>query len=555
MRNKFLYFLSIQNIKMNFIILNKRQLNDLELLLNGSLYPLTGYMNEQDYSSCIYNMRLTNGQLFPIPFYLSISNKIAENIKINEIIILKDETNIPIAELIVEDIYEPKLDDECNYVLGSNDSNHPYYRILMNNKDCKYIGGSLKKINLPIHYDFTDFRLTPEQTKKYFEENNWKTIVGFQTRNVLHRSHYELTLNALKEAGEDAKLLLHPVVGITQDCDTDYFTRVRCYKKIMEKYPEEKVLLSIMPLNMRMAGPREALLHAIIRKNYGCTHFIVGRDHAGPSYKTKEGKNFYGIYDAQELLLKYQDELGIKILTSPNLVYVKELDTYIKENEVKDNMTIMSLSGTEQRNLLKDGIELPKWFSWSDIIEELKKEYKLINKQGICVYFYGLSGSGKSTLANLLEYKLREIETERKITLLDADVVRLNLSKGLGFSKEDRSTNVRRIGYVATEIVKHGGIVIVANIAPYEEDRLFNRKQISQYGKYIEIFVNTPIEICEERDTKGLYKLAKEGKIQNFTGINDPFENGNSADLNILNNKLEDINKNIKLIIDKIYDY
>ena len=348
---------------------------------------------------------------------------------------------------------------------------------------------------------------------------------------------------------------MHPVVGITQDCDIDYYTRVRCYKRLIAKYQEGEVLLSLLPLNMRMAGPREALWHALIRKNYGCTHFIVGRDHAGPSYKTKEGGNFYGPYDAHKLLLEHEKEIGIKVVLSKNIVFIKELQEFSVEDKVPKDMTILNISGTQQREMLKEGAEIPAWFSWPDIIEELRKEFRSDNKKGLCIYLVGLSGSGKSTIANFLISKLKEIETERKITLLDADIIRLNLSKGLGFSKEDRSTNVRRIGYVASEIVKHGGIVICANIAPYEEDRLFNRKQISQYGKYIEVFVNTSLECCERRDIKGLYKMARDGKILNFTGVNDPFEIPLTSDLLLDGDETNfSISYNLAKILEKIYD-
>lgn len=535
------------------LILNKRQLNDLELLLNGAFYPLKTFMNKSDYESCLYNMRLSNGELFPVPIVLAVNNNLASKMDIGTNLKLKDETGILIAELQIEEIYEPNLEDECKYVLGSNDSSHPYHEIIMNNKNSKYLSGELKKIQLPIHYDFSEIRMSPQETKDFFIKNNWDIVVGFQTRNPLHRSHYELTLNSLnevsKQTGKAAKLLLHPVVGITQDCDIDYYTRVRCYKKLVDKYPDNAVLLSLLPLNMRMAGPREALWHAIIRKNYGCTHFIVGRDHAGPSYKTKDGNSFYGPYDAHNLLLKYENELGIKIVLSKNIVYVKELNKFMEDNKVPNDMTILNISGTQQREFLRLGTEIPEWFSWPDIMDELRKEFKLENKRGLCIYLVGLSGSGKSTIANLLINKLKEIESERKITLLDADIIRLNLSKGLGFSKEDRSTNVRRIGYVASEIVKHGGIVVCANIAPYEEDRLFNRNHISKYGKYLEIFINTSLECCERRDVKGLYKLARDGKLPNFTGISDPFEKPENPDLEIDG---DENNSNIKDNLDNI---
>jgi sulfate adenylyltransferase len=549
------------------IILNKRQLCDLELLLNGGFAPLEGFMNEKDYRSCLENMTLTNGSVWTIPIVLGTEKAV----KVNDVITLKDETGVPIASMLIDDVYTPDLLEECKYVLGSDDSNHPYHSIIMDNKGKRYIGGKfiknddlngkfiknddlngkLTKMRLPLHYDFMDLRYTPEGTKEYFKKNGWTTIIGFQTRNPLHRSHYELTRFALKEVGEDAKLLLHPSVGVTQDCDIDYHTRVRCYKKLMDKYPEDTVLLSLLPLSMRMAGPREAVWHALIRKNYGCTHFIVGRDHAGPSYKKKDGSPFYGPYEAHELLTRLEGKIGIKIVMSPSIVYVKELCEYRRENEVSKDMTVLNISGTEQRDMLSKEVEIPEWFSWKDIIEELRNEFKVVNNKGMCIYLVGLSGSGKSTMANVLINKLKEMGVSKKITLLDADVVRLNLSKGLGFSKEDRSTNVRRIGYVASEIVNNGGIVICANIAPYEADRLFNRKQISSKGKYIEVYMKTSLECCIRRDVKGLYKLALEGKVQNFTGVNDPFEEPLTADV-VLDG--DDMNVEISENVDKILD-
>ena len=527
------------------LYLNNRQLCDLELLLNGGFSPLKGYMNRKDYYSCLHNMMLEDGSVWPIPIILA-SN---ENHNIGDTITLKDMTGIAIATLNVDDVYKPDLVEECKYILGSDDSNHPYHSIIMENRNKNYIGGKVTRIVLPLHYDFMNLRLTPDETKQYFKNNEWTTIVGFQTRNPMHRSHYELTKFALKEAGDNAKLLLHPVVGVTQDCDIDYHTRVRCYKKLVKKY-DNNVLLSLLPLSMRMAGPREALWHALIRKNYGCTHFIVGRDHAGPSYKTKEGKSFYGPYEAQELLLSLQDKIGIKIIVSPAIVYVKEMNVYMRENEVTSDMTVMNISGTQQRDMLANNMTIPEWFSWPDIIEELRNEFKNINNMGKCIYLFGLSGSGKSTVANYLIERLKEIEPNKKITLLDADVVRMNLSKGLGFSKEDRSMNVRRIGYVASEIVKHGGTVICANIAPYDEDRLCNRKLISMYGQYLEVYMKTSLDCCISRDVKGLYRAAIEGTVKNFTGISDPFEEPTKSDL-ILDGEKE-LESNLNHIISKL---
>ena len=530
------------------INLNKRQLCDLELLLNGGFAPLEGFMNEKDYRSCLENMTLKNGSVWTIPIVLGTDKAV----KVDDIITLKDETGVQIASMVIDDVYTPDLLEECKYVLGTDDSNHPYHSIIMENKGKRYIGGKVTKIRLPLHYDFMDLRYTPDQTKEYFKQKGWTTVIGFQTRNPLHRSHYELTRFALKEVGEEAKLLLHPSVGVTQDCDIDYHTRVRCYKKLIDKYPEDTVLLSLLPLSMRMAGPREAVWHALIRKNYGCTHFIVGRDHAGPSYKRKDGSPFYGPYEAHELLTRLESKIGIKIVMSPSIVYVKELGEYRREGiDIQSGMTVLNISGTEQRYMLSKEVDIPEWFSWKDIIEELRNEFKVVNNRGMCIYLVGLSGSGKSTMANVLIDKLKEMGVSKKITLLDADVVRLNLSKGLGFSKEDRSTNVRRIGYVASEIVNNGGIVVCANIAPYEADRQANRRLISSKGKYIEVYMKTSLECCIRRDVKGLYKLALEGKVQNFTGVNDPFEEPLTSDL-VLDG--DDMNVGIGENVDKILE-
>jgi sulfate adenylyltransferase len=535
------------------IVLNDRQTCDLELLLNGSFYPLTGFLNEDDYNGVVENMRLKSGQLWPMPIVLSVPSIDKDKYSINEKITLKDQTNLPIAILTIESIYKPDLQKECLYVYRTLDTNHPYVKIVLDNVDVVYIGGKVDKIQDVPHYDYKDLRMSPGQSKKFFSDNNWKTVVGFQTRNPMHRSHYELTKYALQETGDiNAKLFLHPVVGLTQSCDVDYHTRVKCYKELLKHYEPGTVKLSLLPLSMRMAGPREAVWHAIIRKNYGCTHFGVGRDHAGPSYKTKEGNNFYGPYDAQNLVYAHADEIGIKVIKSLEIVYVKELDKYMNESQVPDNMTVLKISGTEQRRLLMEGKDIPEWYSFKNVINELRKEYKPLHLQGFCVYIVGLSCSGKSTLANALMARLEEIESHRKITILDADVIRQFLSKGLGFSKEDRSTNVQRIGYVASQIVKHSGICIIANIAPYDQDRLRNRELISGYGTYIEVYMDVGVDICEQRDVKGLYKQARQNVIKNFTGVNDPFEIPTKADIVI--DATSTIDQNVETVLKRLVD-
>lgn len=503
------------------LVLQERQLGDLEMLLVGAFDPLEGFLNKNDYESVVEHCRLSNGKLWPMPIVLSVREKDLHKFENHNHITLKDSQNNPLAILDIEDIYKPDITYECLKVFGTTDTNHPFVNILMNRLDTYNIGGRLRQIQLPKHYDFKDFRLSPKEVKKKLQEKQWQSVIGFQTRNPLHKSHIALTLNCAETA--EANILLQPVVGITQTQDIDYATRVRCYKKLLEHYPKDKVMLSLIPLSMRMGGPREALWHALIRKNYGCTHFIIGRDHAGPSSLTKNGEKFYGPYEAQEFVNKFKDELGIDIVTSKEIVYVEELDKHLPIDEVPDSMTILKISGTEFRKRLLNNDPIPEWFSFPEIIEELKSSY--CKNEGFCVYFTGLSGSGKSTLANALKSRLQSLDPlKRKITVLDGDVVRNNLSKGLGFSKEDRSINVQRIGFVASLVVKNGGICLCANIAPYESDRRINERLISKYGPYIEIFVDTPIELCEQRDAKGLYKLAREGKIKEFTGVSDPFE-------------------------------
>lgn len=517
----FLLFFSF----MNDLTLEERYLCDLEMILLGAFHPLDGFLNKNDYDSVVENSRLSNGKLWPMPIVLPIHEKDHQRLINSESIILKDKTGLPIAKLIVESRYQPDLVKECENVYGSSDDNHPYVKIVLGlGQGIWYYGGKIEKIMDVKHYDFVENRWSAQKTREFISKNGWKTVLGFQTRNPMHRSHFELTLAALKETGDpDAKLLLTPVVGVTQLCDVNYHVRTRCYQKLM-KYYNGAAELVLLPLSMRMAGPREAVWHALIRRNYGCTHFVVGRDHAGPSYKKKDGKDFYGPYDAHGLVEKYKDEIGIKVILSQMIVWVANKNCYLPMDKVEKGDEVLNISGTEQRRLLKEGLPIPDWFTFPEIVEELRYEFKALNKRGLCVYFTGLSGSGKSTLANFLKEKILEVERERAITILDADVVRTHLSKGLGFSRADRSTNVRRIGYVCSEIVKHGGIVLVANIAPYEEDREWNRELISAEGNYVEIFVDTTIEKCEERDVKGLYALARKGVIKEFTGVSDPYE-------------------------------
>jgi len=507
--------------------LTDRQICDLELLLNGGFSPLTGFMSKTDYKSVLKDMRLEDGSLWPMPITLDVTEDFAGTIKNGEKITLRDQEGFALAVLTISDIWRPDLEAEASAVYGTTDMTHPAVNYLLNIGNKVYVGGSLEGISLPHHYDYHDDRHTPEELQSLFSEKGWDKIVAFQTRNPLHRAHVEMTMRASKDF--NANLLIHPVVGMTKPGDVDHYTRVRCYQHVMKKYPENLAMMSLLPLAMRMGGPREALWHALIRKNYGCTHIIVGRDHAGPG-NDKDGNPFYGPYDAQELLLKYQTEIGIEMVPFKFMVYLPHEDRYEAIDEIKKGTEFKTISGTELRQLLDDGQGIPEWFSYKAVAQELEESRPPLTERGLTLFFTGLSGSGKSTLANGLLVKLLE-DGSRPVTLLDGDIVRTHLSSELGFSKEHRSLNVQRIGYVASEITKNRGIAICAPIAPYEADRRVNRELISPLGGFIEIHVNTSLEKCEERDVKGLYELARKGVIKEFTGISDPYEAPTDAEI------------------------
>ncbi|MBI5274517.1 MAG: bifunctional sulfate adenylyltransferase/adenylylsulfate kinase [Chlamydiales bacterium] len=510
------------------VAVERELLCDVELLLNGGFAPLEGFLNEKDYHSVLDNMRLENGSIWPIPIVFPMEKSKAEKMFAGGHITLLDDQSYPIAIFDIEEMYTPDVEKECMAIYGCIDDNHPMIKNVLKRTNSCYLGGKLRKISLPHHFDFSSIRFTPQECKDYFKEHGWKKIVGFQTRNPLHRSHVELTHHCMNLAGEDAKLLLHPVVGTTQPDDVSYWTRVKCYQKLLKYYPEDSVFLSLLPLSMRMAGPREALWHALIRKNYGCTHFIIGRDHAGPSVKKKNGETFFGPYDAHRLLEKYKEEIGVEIIPSVEIVYDKVKETYVPITEITNKEDIGQISGTEFRRKLTVGEPIPTWFSYPDVLDVLQKEFR--NRKGTCIYFVGLSGSGKSTLAQALKEYLKSTQ-DAPVVMLDGDVIRKYLASELGFSKKDRSINVRRIGFIASLIAEAGGVCLCANIAPYEEDRMANRELISSVGKYVEVYVKTPLEVCESRDVKGLYKAAREGKIPQFTGISDPFEEPIHADV------------------------
>ena len=524
--------------------LNDRQICDLELLLNGAFNPLKGFMNKKDYNSVRDNMRLANGSLWPIPINLDVTENFSEQINFGDKIVLRDKEGFPLALLTISDIWKPDLLLEAELVYGTKDIIHPGVNYLLNSTNKFYVGGILNGISYPRHYDYIKFRYSPEDLKKIFKNLGWKKIIAFQTRNPLHCAHVEMTKRALNE--NNAKLLIHPVVGMTKPGDVNHHTRLRCYQSVLKRYEEGDAILSLIPLAMRMGGPREAVWHAIIRKNYGCSHLIVGRDHAGPG-KDSEGQEFYGPYDAQNLLMKYQDEIGIKMIPFKFMVYLPKEDTYEIIDDVKSGVDYKTISGTELRSLLDQGKGIPSWFTYPEVAKELEKSRPPLTSRGLTIFFTGLSGSGKSTLANALLVKFLE-EGSRPVTLLDGDIVRTHLSSELGFSKAHRSLNVQRIGYVASEITKNGGVAICAPIAPYKLDRKVNRHLISKFGGYIEIYVNTSLEKCEERDVKGLYAKARKGLIPEFTGISDPYEEPQNAEI-VINSS----GSSPKILVERIY--
>ncbi|MGB2821244.1 MAG: bifunctional sulfate adenylyltransferase/adenylylsulfate kinase [Phycisphaerae bacterium] len=507
--------------------LTARQLCDLELLMNGGFSPLRGFLARSDYDGVCENMRLTGGTLWPMPIMLDVTEEAAEGLGPRSKLALRDPEGVMLAVLNVEEVWRPDLAAEAEKVFGTTNPEHPGVAQLLNTTNPCYVGGAVEGIEPPRHYDFREIRLSPAQLRRRFAERGWRQVVAFQTRNPMHRAHQELTFRAARELG--ANLLIHPVVGMTKPGDVDHYTRVRCYQSLIKHYPRSTATLSLLPLAMRMGGPREAVWHAIIRKNHGCSHFIVGRDHAGPG-SDSNGEPFYGPYDAQGLLTQYEEELAITMVPFKLMVYLAEEDQYVPIDEVPEGIKPKMLSGTELRERLADGREIPEWFSFPDVVKELRRTYPPRSRQGFTVFFTGLPSSGKSTLANVLMAKLMEIGG-RPITLLDGDLVRKHLSSELGFSKEHRDINIRRIGWVASEITKNGGIAICAPIAPYERIRQEVKGMISPVGGYILVHVSTPVEVCETRDRKGLYAKARAGIIKEFTGISDPYEEPSDADL------------------------
>lgn len=536
-REMFAYASGLHSIQ-----LTQRETCDLEMLATGAFSPLSRFMNKADHTSVVKEMRLADGTVFPIPITLSIDD--LSNLEVGKTIALRDSKNDLLALLEMENIYEWDLDRTVKFVLGTNDPRHPLVSEM--HRWGKYnLSGTLRVLQLPVYHDFHDLRLSPAQTRQRLEEIGRGNVVAFQTRNPIHYAHEIMTKRALEMT--DGTLLLHPVVGMTKEGDIDYFTRVRTYKAVTElSYAKDRVLLSLLPLAMRMAGPREAVWHAIIRRNYGANHLIVGRDHASPGVDS-HGKPFYSPSAAQELAIELSPEIGIKILAFQEFAYLPDESKYEELDRIPVGSRTFSLSGTQIRDdFLSTGKKLPEWFTRPEVAGILSESYPSRHRQGVCIWFTGLSGSGKSTTAEILATLL--LEEGRQATSLDGDVVRTNLSKGLGFSKEDRDINVNRIGFVASEIVRHGGIAICAAVSPYRHSRNQVRLMF-QEGNFVEIFVDTPLEVCERRDSKGMYAKARRGEIKDFTGIDDVYEVPESAEL-VLNTLDQTAGENARIIIE-----
>ncbi len=513
------------------INLNERQLCDLELLCNRAFYPLKGFLNQSDYESVLEYGTLSDNTFWPIPIYLDIPESIAKQLKNKQLLGLCDGEGFLLAILHVQDIWKPDKRKEAQAIYGTEDpQNHPSVFSLYNNVYPYYVGGIIEGLHPPLHFDFTELRIPPSETHRLFTQKGWRNVIGFHTEKPLHCAHKEMILHAARIA--NASIFLQPVVGIPSPGDLDHFTMVRCYQAFVNKFSQPIIMLGLLPFASRKAGPKEALLQAIIRKNYGCTHFMVAPDQADPFMHNSNSKLFYPPGKAQELVQEYEDKISIKMVPLTSMVYVEEKAQYIPVSQVNKDMVVKKISSSELRRRLEFDLEIPEWFSFPEVVQELKKTFPPRHKQGFTIFLTGLSGAGKSTLARILYVKFMEMR-DRPVTLLDGDIVRKHLSSELSFSKEHREINVRRIGFVASEITKNRGVAICAPIAPYEESRHYNRELISQYGGYIEIYVNTPLEICEQRDRKGIYSKARQGLMKGVTGIDDPYIPPSQCELTI----------------------
>jgi sulfate adenylyltransferase len=509
--------------------LTERQMCDLEMIATGAFSPLKGFMNRADYESVLDRMRLQDDTLWPIPICLGVTETRAKSLEAGQSLALRDPEGFQLAVMHIEDIWPIDHEKEARQVLGTNDPSHIGVQYLSEGAFTHYIGGDIEVLSLPLHPDFKQIRLTPAEVQKHFKKMGWQRIVSFITRNPIHRPQFEMTLQAMRQA--KANLLLLPISGSTKPGDFDHFTRVRCYHRMSGHYPPNSYFLNLLPLAIRMAGPRSGLLHAIVSKNFGCTHLIIGRDHASPGNSTN-GTPFYDKDAVSRALETFSEEIGITQLPFEEMVYLPFEDEYRFESNVPGETRAITLSGTDIRDRVRSGRKVPEWATFPDVLEEILKAYPPPRRQGLTIFLTGLSGAGKSTIAKVLYSRFLE-RGDRPVTLLDGDIVRQNLSSELSFSKEHRDINVRRIGFVASEITKNRGVAICAPIAPYTKTRNEIRKTIEAYGGFIEVHVATPIETCEGRDRKGMYAKARAGMIKGFTGVDDPYEAPESPEVRI----------------------
>ncbi len=514
-------FLKQEAVVLPSLDLNQRQLCDLELLLNRAFYPLQGFMDQEDYQSVLGRMRLADGTVWPMPITLDVSESLAATLVPNQSLALRDQEGFLLAVLAVTQVWKADKQAEANSVFGTDDPKaHPGVRRLFSETEDWYVGGRLEGLHLPQHYDFPELRLTPSETHRFFAQRGWRNVAGFQTEQPLHCAHKEMVLRAAREAG--TSLFIQPVVGHPRPGDLDHFTMVSCYQEFIKAFPRNMAQLGLLSLARRQAGPREALWEAVVRKNYGCNHFMVAEDHGDPFVHNSEPR-FYPLGAAQELVRGLEEETGVRMVPLKPMVYVEDKAQYVVREEVTETMTVKNISSPELRRRLELDLEIPDWFSFPGVVAELKKAYPPRHSQGFTILLTGLSGSGKSTLAKVLFVKFMAMR-HRPVSLLDGDIVRRNLSSELNFSQGHRNLNVQRIGFVASEITKNRGIAICAPIAPYEQSRRLAREMVSQYGGYIEVFMSAPLETCELRDRKGLYAKAKAGIVKGVTGIDDPYE-------------------------------
>ena len=511
------------------IVLSDRQLCDLELILSGGFSPLEGFMNEQDYNGVVENTRLKDGNVFSIPICLDVSKDTisTKKVKPGTRITLRDpRDDRNLAIITVEDVYQPDKQKEADKVFGG-DPEHPAIKYLFEKTEQFCIGGNVDAVNRLNHYDYMALRYTPAELRTHFEKLGWTRVVAFQTRNPMHRAHRELTVRAAR--ARQANVLIHPVVGMTKPGDIDHFTRVRVYQALMPRYPNGMAVLGLLPLAMRMGGPREAVWHAIIRKNYGATHFIVGRDHAGPG-KNSAGKDFYGPYDAQYEVEKYRSELGIEVVEFQQMTYLPDSDEYRPKDEVPAGIRTLDISGTELRKRLRTGGDIPEWFSYPEVVRVLRQSNPPRAQQGFTIFLTGYQNSGKDSIARALQVTLNQ-QGGRSVSMLLGETVRSELSSELGFSHEDRHRNIQRIAFVAGELTRAGAAVIAAPIAPFEKSRQYARETVSQFGSFFLVHVATSLDYAEKTDKRGIYARARRGSIKGFTGVDDVYEEPDNADL------------------------